>query len=31
MVDLVDINNNDPDSTKYIINFLRGNTTIVTK
>ena len=31
MVDLVGINTNDPDSTKYIINFLKGNTMIVTK
>ena len=31
MVDLVDINTNDPDSTKYSIEFLRVNTMIVTK
>ena len=31
MVDLVDINTNATDRTKYIIKFLRGNTLIVTK
>ena len=31
MVDLVDIKTNDHDSNKYIIKFLRGNTTVVTK
>ena len=31
MVDLVDIKNNDPDSTNYSIKFLRGNKMIVTK
>ena len=31
MADLVDINTNDPDSTKYSIQLLRGNTMIVTK
>ena len=30
MVELVDINNNDPDITKYIIELLRGNTMILT-
>ena len=30
-VDIVDINNNDTDSTKYISKLLRGNTMIVTK
>ena len=31
MVELLDINTNDPDITKYIINLLRGNTLIVNK
>ena len=31
MVDLVDINTNDPDRSKYSIKLLRGNTIIVTK
>ena len=31
MVELVDINTNDPDSTNYSIKFLRGNTMLVTK
>ena len=31
MVDLVDINTNDLESTKYIIKFLCGNITVVTK
>ena len=31
MVELVDINTNDLDSTKYIIKFLKVNTMIVTK
>ena len=31
MVDLVDVNTNDPDSIKYIIKFLRGDTMVVTK
>ena len=31
MVELVDINTNDPDRIKYIIKFLIGNTMIVTK
>ena len=31
MVYLVGINTNDPDSTRYIIMFLRGNIIIVTK
>ena len=31
MVDLVDINTNDPDGTKYSIKFFRGNTMMVTK
>ena len=31
MVDLVEVNTNDPDSIKYIINLLRVNTMIVTK
>ena len=28
---MMDINTNNPDSTKYIIKFLRGNTMLVTK
>ena len=31
MVELVDVNKNDPDSIKYIIKFLRVNTIVVTK
>ena len=31
MVDLVDLNNNDLDSIKYMIRFLRVNTMLVTK
>ena len=31
MVDLVDINTTDTDSTRYIINFSRGNTMVVNK
>ena len=31
MVDLVDINNNDPGSTNHIINFLIENTMVVIK
>ena len=31
MVDMADINTNDPDSNRYIIVFLRGNIIIVTK
>ena len=31
MLDLVDINTNDPDSTKYIIKFLMVNTMMLTK
>ena len=31
MVELVDINTNYPDRTKYIINFVIGNTIILTK
>ena len=31
MVELVDTNTNDPNSTRYIIELLRGNTMIVTK
>ena len=31
MVEMLDIYTNDNDSTKYIINLLRGNTMIVTK
>ena len=31
MVDLVDVNTNDPDSIKYIINTLRGNAMLATK
>ena len=31
MAELVDLNTNNLDSIKYIIKFLRGNTTIVTK
>ena len=31
MVELVDINTNDPYIIKYIVKFLRGNTKIVTK
>ena len=31
MVDLVGINTNDPDRTKYSIKFLKGNTMIVAK
>ena len=30
-MDMVNISTNDPDITKYIIKFLRGNTMIVTK
>ena len=30
MVDMVDVNKNDPDIIKYIIKFLRGNTMVVT-
>ena len=30
-MELVDINTNDPDSIKYIIKFLRGNTMVVNK
>ena len=31
MVDLVDVNKNDPDRIKYIIKFFRGSTMLVTK
>ena len=31
MVDLVDVNTNDPDTIKYIIKFLRLNTMVITK
>ena len=31
MVEMVDVNKNYPDSIKYIINLLRGNTMLVTK
>ena len=31
MVDMVDINTNYPESKKYSIKFLRGNTKVVTK
>ena len=31
MVDMVDVNTNDPYSIKYIIKFLRGNTMVVDK
>ena len=31
MVDMVDINTNDTDRTKYRIKFLRGNTMVFTK
>ena len=31
MVRLVDVNTNDPDSIKFIIKFLRGNTMVFTK
>ena len=31
MVELVDVNKNNPDSIKYIIKLLRGNKTVVTK
>ena len=31
MVELVDVNANDPDSIKKIIKFLTGNTIVVTK
>ena len=31
MVEMLDIYTNDNDSTKYIINLLRGNTMILTK
>ena len=31
MMDLLDINTNDPDNTNYSIKFLRGNTMVLTK
>ena len=31
MVELLDVNKNDPDSINYIIKFLRGNRMVVTK
>ena len=30
MMDLVDLNKNDPDSIKYVIKFLKVNTMVVT-